>query len=158
MLGSIINFVKLPFLLITIWAVLRFSMGVFFGVDYAPRGNAMFSVYSIMFISSLYYGAMSNKTGGYSWLGTFLVGVVIGAFAQVLILVFSVISLGAGLETSYYIHWDSVNIPEGEQLTMGSLLLNRVFGIVVNGLIMGVAAIVGRAAFSKFAPGSAAQV
>ena len=120
MIGSAINFVRLPYILILIWAAMRFSLGVFFGVPYAPRGNAMFSLVGLTLISSIYYGAISNKVGGFDWKGTLLVGVSIGVFEQILILLLSVISLSAGLENSYFIHRDALNQQPGDpKMTRG---------------------------------------
>ncbi|KAA3659007.1 MAG: hypothetical protein DWQ10_09890, partial [Calditrichaeota bacterium] len=144
MIGSVINFVKLPWILILIWAVLRFSLGVFFGVPYAPRGNAMFSLVGLTIISSIYYGALSTKIGGFDWKGTLLVGVFIALAAQILIFLLSVISLAAGLETSYYIHWDAINVPEGQTITMGALVSLRFVGILVNCVLGAIAAAIGR--------------
>ncbi len=155
MIGSIINFVKLPFLLLVIWAALRFSLGVFFGVPYTPRGNAMFSMVGLTLICSIIYGALSTRSG-FSWMGTLMVGVFIALFAQVLIFLLSVISLGAGLTDSYFIHWDSLNIAEGETMGMGALIQLRFVGILVNAVIGGLAAGLGRL-LSGLAPSSAAQ-
>ena len=108
MLKSVLHFVRLPLLLVTIWATVRFILGVA-GVPYVPRGNAMFSVYSIMMISCLYWGALSSKIGGFKWGGTILTGVTIGVYAQILILLATLISYAGNLNT-YFVHWDALNI------------------------------------------------
>src|SRR5574341_1142423 len=74
MLSSVLRFVRLPFLLIAIWAIGRFTLGVL-GVPYTPRSNAAFSVVVLTIISCLYYGALSGKIGGFGWGGTALAGV-----------------------------------------------------------------------------------
>ncbi|MCA9733800.1 MAG: hypothetical protein H6696_02105 [Deferribacteres bacterium] len=155
MIGSVINFVKLPWLLILIWAVMRFSLGVFFNVPYAPRGNAMFSLVGLTIISSIYFGALSNKVGGFDWKGTVLTGVFIALFAQVLIFLLSILSLAAGLENSYFLHWDALNLTDGQSITMGSLLSLRLVGIIVNSILGGIAASLGRA-LAGFAPAAKA--
>lgn len=169
MLASVLRFVRLPLLLVTIWAAVRFILGVA-GVPYVPRGNAMFSVYSVMMLSSIYYGALSNKIGGFKWGGTILTGVTIGVYAQILILLATVISYAGGFNTSYFIHWDSLNIdpaklpepmtmaealmnPEKLTMPMSQALMGRVFGIVVNGIFAGIYAAIGRA-LSGLAPSS----
>ena len=43
MIARVLRFVRLPLLLLLIFAVARFSLGAA-GVPYAPRGNAMFSI------------------------------------------------------------------------------------------------------------------
>lgn len=158
MLSSVLRFVRLPFLLVLIWTVARFSLGLA-GVPYAPRGNAMFSVYSVMLLSSIYFGALSARIGGYDWKGTALVGASIGVWAQLLILVATLVSYAAGLNT-YFIHWDALNVdpakfsislaealtnpPEQLTLPMGKAMLGRVLGIVINGIMMALAALMGR--------------
>ncbi|MFQ5630863.1 MAG: hypothetical protein ACE5I1_18995, partial [bacterium] len=146
MIGSAISFVRLPYILILIWAAMRFSLGVFFDVPYAPRGNAMFSLVGLTLISSIYFGALSNKVGGFDWKGTLLVGVSIGTFAQILIVLLSLISLAAGLDNSYFIHRDALNLQPGDpQMSMGQLFVARIVGLVINAVLAAIAAALGRA-------------
>ena len=77
MIGKVVSFVKLPFALIVIWSVGRLLLGMF-GVPYSPRGTSIFSIVVLSYISSVYFGALSGKVGGFGWLGTVLVGVAIG--------------------------------------------------------------------------------
>jgi hypothetical protein len=166
MLKSVFQFVRLPLLLVTIWTVIRFILGVA-GVPYAPRGNAMFSVYSVMMLSCIYFGALSNKVGGFKWSGTILTGVTIGVYAQVLILLATLISYLGGLDT-YFIHWDSLNIkpanlsppvsiadalqhPEQVTTSFSQVLVVRLRGIFFNGIFSGIFAVIGRA-LSGLAP------
>jgi hypothetical protein len=158
MLSSVFRFVRLPFLLVLIWTVARFSLGLA-GVPYAPRGNAMFSVYSVMLLSSIYFGALSSRIGGFDWKGTALVGASIGVWAQLLILVATLISYAAGLNT-YFIHWDALNVdpakfsismgealtnpPEQLTLPMSQAMIGRAAGIVINGIMMALVALIGR--------------
>lgn len=168
MFASVLRFVRLPLLLVTIWATVRFILGVA-GVPYVPRGNAMFSVYSVMLLSSIYFGALSNKVGGFKWSGTFLTGATIGVYAQILILLATVISIAGGLNT-YFVHWDSMNVDPAsltppvemaeallhpEQVAMPPMsqaLVGRLLGIVINGIMAGVFAVIGRL-LSGLAPG-----
>lgn len=159
MLSSVLRFVRLPLLLVTIWATVRFILGVT-GVPYAPRGNAMFSIYSVMMLSCLYFGALSKNLAGFKWGGTILTGVTIGVYAQILILLATVISYAANLNT-YFVHWDALNIdltklsppisladallyPERVTMPMSEALVGRVLGIFINGAIAGVFAVIGR--------------
>ena len=151
MLMRVIHFARLPLLLILIWAVLRFLMGPVFNQPYAPRGNAAFSVVAVTLISCLIYGAMSGRVGGFGWLGAFLVGVVLGLFAQALIFTATLVSIAAGIN-SYFIHWDALNIPEGTTATMSEALTARAGGLFFGTLFAGVFALVGRAVFSYLAP------
>ena len=150
MLMRVINFVRLPLVLLLIWAALRFVIGLR-GVPYAPRGNAMFSIAAVTLISCLIYGAMSYRVGRFSWLGTALVGAVIGFFAQLLIFLATFVSLSADLNT-YFVHWDALNIPEGTRPTTSQAMTSRAFGLLFGPLNGAVIALIGRAVFSKLAP------
>src|SRR5262249_61757260 len=66
MIGRVLPFVPLPLLLLAIFAVARFTLGAK-GVPYAPRGNAMFSIVGLTFVSSFYFGALSRRVRGFGW-------------------------------------------------------------------------------------------
>ena len=119
MVTQVLRFVRLPLLLVLIFAIARFLLGAN-GVPYAPRGNAMFSIVGLTFVSSFYFGALSRRLGGFSWGGTVLVGYTIGLFAQVLIFLATWVSYAAGIETSYFRHWDALNVPEGTVVPLGA--------------------------------------
>jgi uncharacterized membrane protein YeaQ/YmgE (transglycosylase-associated protein family) len=150
MFSRVLRFVRLPLVLLLIWAALRFIIGLR-GVPYAPRGNAMFSVLGLTVISCLYFGAMSRRVGGFNWLGTILIGAVLGLWAQILIFTATLISLAANLNT-YFIHWDALNIPEGTHATMAQAMTTRAGGLVAGTIVGIVAALIGRAVFSALAP------
>ena len=140
----VLRFVRLPLLMLLLYALLRLLIGIR-GVPYEPRGNAMFSVVGLTIISSIYFGALSRKVGGFGWLGTVLVGFVLGLWAQILVFALTLISFSAHLTTSYYIHWDSLNLPPGSVPTsMGQLIGIRAGGLVANLIIAIVAALIGR--------------
>jgi hypothetical protein len=142
MLSSVLRFVRLPLLLIVIWAIARFSLGLA-GVPYAPRGNAIFSIVGLTIISCLYFGALSGKVGGFGWGGTALVGVSLGLFAQILIFLATLISYLGNLNT-YFVHWDALNAPEGTVVPMAQALATRASGLVFNSITSGIAALIGR--------------
>src|SRR5512143_1641249 len=100
MFMSIVRFVRLPWLLLLLWAIARFSLGLA-GVPYAPRGNAMFSIVGLTWISCLYYGALSRSVGGFGWRGTLLVGIAIGLFGQILIFLATLVSYLGDLHTYF---------------------------------------------------------
>jgi hypothetical protein len=143
MIGRVLRFIRLPLVLILIYAAARFALGAK-GVPYAPRGNAMFSVLGATLISSFYFGALSRKVGGFGWGGTALVGYSLGLYAQILIFFATWISYQAGIETSYYRHWDSLNVPPDTIVPMAVALKTRVGGIVVAPLIATVVGLIGR--------------
>jgi len=150
MFSRVLRFVRLPLLLLLIWAALRFIIGLR-GVPYAPRGNAMFSIAAVTIISCIIYGAMSYRVGRFSWLGTALAGAVIGLFAQLLIFTATLVSLAADLNT-YYVHWDALNLPEGARAEMGPAVTARAGGLLIGPIMGAVMALIGRAVFAKLAP------
>jgi len=150
MIGRVLRFVRLPLLLLAIFAVARFLLGAN-GFPYAPRGNAMFSIVGLTFTSSIYFGALSRRVGGFGWGGTALVGASIGLFAQILIFTATWLSYAAGIETSYFRHWDALNVPEGTIVPMATALQTRLGGLVVGPITAIVAAFIGRA-LSALAP------
>lgn len=147
----VLRFVRLPLVLLVIWTVLRFLNGPVFNNPYAPRGNAMFSIASVTVISALIYGAMSKRVGNFSWVGTILIGVVLGLFAQILIFTATLVSYVADLDT-YFRHWDALNIPEGTTIPMATAMTSRAVGLVVGPIIAIVPALIGRAVFGSLAP------
>lgn len=155
MIGRVVRFVRLPLLMLTIYAAGRFLLGAN-GVPYAPRGNAVFSIVGLTFISAIYFGALSRRLGGFSWGGTVLVGVVLGLYGQVLIFIATWLSYAMGIETSYFRHWDALNVPEGTVVTMAAALSARAGGLVIGPLIAIVPALIGRLA-SALAPEAATR-
>ena len=143
MIARVLRFVRLPLLLILIFAIARFALGAR-GVPYAPRGNAMFSIVGLCFVSAVYFGALSRRIGGFGWGGTALVGYTIGLWAQILIFLATWLSYAMGIETSYFRHWDALNVPEGTLVPMATALTTRVGGVVVGPLIVTVPALIGR--------------
>jgi hypothetical protein len=155
MVGRVLRFVRLSFVLLTIFAVARFSLGAA-GVPYAPRGNAMFSIVGLSFISAFYFGALSGRLGRFGWGGTLLVGYSIGLFAQILIFTATWLSYAAGIETSYFRHWDALNVPAGTVVPMGAALATRAGGLLVGPIISMIPAVIGRA-LGALAPHSPEQ-
>jgi len=155
MVGRVLRFVRLPLLLLVIFAVARFTLGAK-GFPYAPRGNAMFSIVGLTFVSSFYWGALSRRIGGFGWGGTALTGYTIGLFAQILIFVATWLSYAAGIETSYFRHWDALNVPEGTVVPMATAIQTRAGALVIGPLISIVPALIGRAV-STLAPDPAGR-
>lgn len=145
MIGRVLRFVRLPLLLLTIFAIGRFLLGAN-GVPYAPRGNAVFSIVGLTFISAFYVGAMSGRLGGFGWGGTALVGYSLGLYGQVLIFLATWLSFALGIETSYFRHWDALNVPEGTVVEMAAAMQARFGGLVVGPLFAIIPALIGRLA------------
>jgi len=144
MIGRVLRFVRLPLLLLVLYAVGRFALGAM-GVPYAPRGNAVFSMTGLALMSSCLFGALSRKVGGFGWGGTVLVGYAIGLSGQILIFAATWLSYAMGIETSYFLHWDALNLAEGQTLAMGAALTLRAQALLVGPSVSVVAALVGRA-------------
>jgi len=149
MLLQVIRFVRLPLLLLLLFAVGRFILGLA-GVPYFPRGTAIFSIVVLGFISSFYFGALSGKVGGFGWGGALLTGVVIGLTAQILIFTATLISYLGDFNT-YFRHWDALNVPEGTVVPMAQAMRARAGGLFFGPLFMAIAAALGRS-LGTFAP------
>ena len=149
MLSRVIYFVRLPLLLLVIFTVGRFTLGLL-GVPYFPRGTAIFSIVVLSLISGLYFGALSGKVGGFGWGGALLAGAVIGFGAQLLIFSATLITYLGNFNT-YFRHWDALNVPEGTLVPMGQAMRARTGGLVVGSLLVVVAAAIGRS-LSALAP------
>lgn len=143
MIARVLRFVRLPLLMLLLYAVARFALGAN-GVPYAPRGNAMFSIVGLTFVSAIYFGALSRRVGGFGWGGTALVGLSLGLWGQILIFLATWLSYAAGIEASYFRHWDALNVPEGTVVPMATAMQTRAVGLVVGSLIPIVPALVGR--------------
>ncbi len=153
MLSRVLRFVRLPLVLLVIWTALRFMLGPVFHVPYAPRGNAMASVLGLTIICGLIYGAMSARIGRLSWLGTILIGLVLGLFAQILIFTATLLSYVLHLNT-YFIHWDALNAPEGTLVPMAQGMTARAGGLIGGTILAIIVTLIGRAVFGALAPRS----
>ncbi len=142
MLAQVIRFIRLPLFLLLVYTIARFCLGVA-GVPYAPRGNAMFSIVGLTYVSSFYFGSMSGKVGGFGWMGTVLVGVCLGFFAEALIFLATYISYMANLKT-YFVHWDALNVPEGTVVPMARAMATRAGGLIAGPIIGTIFALLGR--------------
>ena len=151
MFTRVLRFVRLPLVLLVLWTLLRFLLGPVFGVPYAPRGNAMISVLGLTIISGLYYGALSGRVGGFNWLGTILIGIVLGLFSQILIFTATALSYAANMNT-YFIHWDALNVPEGTVVPLATAMKTRAGGLIAGPILGTIMALIGRGVFGALAP------
>ena len=143
MIGRVLRFVRLPLLLLLIFAVARFALGAN-GVPYAPRGNAMFSIVVLSFVSAFYWGALSRKIGGFGWGGTALVGLLIGLWSQILIFTATWLSYQMGIETSYFRHWDALNAAPDSVVPMADALKTRAGALLIGPIMSTIPACIGR--------------
>src|SRR5262245_27823903 len=113
MIPRVLRFIRLPMVLMLIFTIGRFWLGAAGKVPYAPRGSSIFSIVVLTFISYIYFGAISGKVGRFNWGGTVLIAVFLATWAQILIFAATYLSYAMGIETSYFRHWDALNLPEG---------------------------------------------
>jgi hypothetical protein len=143
MIARVLRFIRLPLLMLVIFTVARFTLGAT-GMPYAPRGNAMFSIVGLTFISNAYFGALSRKVGGFGWGGTALIGYLTGLFAQILIFSATALSFALHIEGSYFRHWDALNLPPGTVAPIGVALTTRAFALLGGPIFSIVPALIGR--------------
>jgi hypothetical protein len=143
MIARVLRFIRLPLLMLLIFAIARFSLGMA-GVPYAPRGNAMFSIVGLTVISAVYFGALSRRVGGLSWRGTLLVGYSLGLFAQLLIFSATWLSFTLAIDNSYFRHWDALNAPPGTVVPMDKAMATRAGALLVGPILTIVMAAIGR--------------
>lgn len=151
MFPQVLRFVRLPLMLILLFSIFRFILGPVLGVPYAPRGNSMASIVVLTLVSSLYFGAMARNVGGFGWLGTVLIGVVLGLWSQILIFLATTISIFGHIDT-YFLHWDALNIPQGTTIPVTTALGRRALGIVTFPIMCAIAACLARVLFGWLAP------
>lgn len=142
MLLQVIRFVRLPLLLLLLFTIGRFALGVA-GVPYFPRGTAIFSIVVLSLISSFYFGALAGKVGGFGWGGALLCGTVIGFAAQVLIFTATLVSYLGDFNT-YFRHWDALNVAEGTVVPMARAMQTRAGGLLIGPVLTTIAAALGR--------------
>ncbi len=142
MVGRVLRFVRLPFLLLLLVTAVRFYMGAA-GVAWNPRTNSV-SIIVVMFVSALYFGALSKKVGGFGWGGTVLTGYSIGLFTQILIFTATWLSYAMNIEGSYFRNWDALNVPPGTIVPMAKAMQTRAGALVVGPVIAIVPALLGR--------------
>ena len=68
----------------------------------------------------------------------------IGLWAQILIFTATWLSYAMGIETSYFRHWDALNVPENTVVPMATAMQTRAGALVVGPLIVIVPALIGR--------------
>jgi hypothetical protein len=137
-----LKFIRLPILLMIIFTIGRFTQGLL-GVPYMPRGTATFGIVMLTITTAIYWGALSKRIGRFGWLGTVVIGVLLGLVSQILIFLATLVSYVAGVDT-YFTHWDALNLQEGQTATMGEALGRRAGGLVAGPIIGLVMASIGR--------------
>ena len=146
---DVLRFVRLPFAMLTIFAVIRFSFS-FFNIAYGNRSNSI-SLVVLAVVSGIYYGAISKKVGGFNWTGTILIGLSIGLFGQILIFSATLISFLGHLDT-HFVNGDALIGKPGAVLTMAEGMIPRSVALITGPIVGMIASSFGRGAFGWLAP------
>jgi hypothetical protein len=129
---------RLYMIVLAIFTVGRLVTG-FRGIPY-DRGHAIFSLVTMTFLSSAFYGAFCRKWLGYSVTKAMGLGATLGLIGQVVILTMTVLSYALHIDT-YFMNPRALNATA--HLSFGAALVSRVGGLVVNCAMCALAAAVG---------------
>ena len=128
-----------PFLvLLAIFAVGRWTLGLR-GVDYT-KAHHVFSLVTLTLLGSGFYAAFARRWLGYPIMRSVGLGMTLGFFAQLVIVVLTAVSYALGIDT-YFNHPTALNA-EGP-LPFGDAIGRRLGGLVVNTVLAGIAAALG---------------
>jgi hypothetical protein len=128
-----------PFLvLLAIFTIGRLATG-FAGVEYA-RGHHRFSLVTLTLIGAGFYAAFARRWLGYPIMRSVGLGMTLGFFAQLVILVLTLVSYLLGMNT-YFNHPTALN--SDRPVAFGPAMGGRVGGLVVNVIFAGIAAALG---------------
>lgn len=134
-----LDLVRLPIILIVAFFAGRLVMGAM-GASY-DAGNRVFSMVILQTHLALVWGALARRYHGYSIGGAMQVGVLIGLVTQTLIFGATVVSQAAGIETYFNNPIAVAGTPD--PITMGTAVLGRALGLVVNCITSGILAAIG---------------
>ena len=128
-----------PFLaLLLLFAVGRWIMGVK-GVPYA-KGYHVFSLVILTLLGSLFYGAFTRRWVGARIMRAVALGMTLGFFAQLVIVIATALSYGLGMDTYFNYH---TALNSEVPLSMGDAMGRRLGGLVVNTFLAGIAGALG---------------
>jgi len=144
---------RLYFALLGLFALGRWAMG-FAGVDYA-RGHHVFSIVILTLMSCVYYPAFLRRQRGDGVMQGLAIGLLFGLASQVVILLSTVLSYAAHLDT-YFTNPRALNVeaPIGFAAALG----RRLLGLVANSFSCAVVGALGWALGGLLPPGDAPRV
>lgn len=122
-----LGFLRLFLLLLAIFTVGRWTMSLAH-VPY-ERGHHVFSIVTLSFISSAYYGAFARKWRGYGLLAAMGLALTLAVISQLVIVLSTAASYALGLQT-YFNHPTALNVTEA--VPLGRALGIRAIGLVAN--------------------------
>jgi hypothetical protein len=108
-------------------------------VEYA-KGHHVFSIVTLTLLSSAFFAAFCRKWRGYTLLQAVMLGMILGAMAQVVIFSSTALSYTLGLHT-FFNHPTALNV-EGD-LPMNEALVRRAAGLLAGPISNGIAALLG---------------
>lgn len=149
MIGKVFKLIRFPMILILILVIIRFIVSAR-GAEFNPRTNAATSVLMLSIWCNLIFGAISGKVNGIGWVGTILLGVILGFYMELLVLIATLVSYLAHVST-FFTNADNLNIPAGTTVPLAQAMATRAGGLIggpITGLVM---ALIGRL-FSKLIP------
>ena len=132
---------QLYWVLLVIFTIGRWAMSL----KHVPyeRGNPVFSIITLTFLSAAIFAAFARKWRGYGLLDAAILGALFGISAQIVIFASTAGSYLAGID-SYFNNPIALNAPPGTtSLTMADALKVRGPALVVGPIIMSIAASIG---------------
>jgi hypothetical protein len=129
-----------PYLiLLAIATVGRWLLGTAFGVPY-EKGTWYFSIVTLTFYASLFYGAFSRAWLGFRVKDAAGVAMTMAVVSQLVILAATLVSYALGMST-YFTNPVALNQPEA--VGLGQALGIRIGGLVVNTIVNGIVGAIG---------------
>lgn len=128
--GEYFQAAKFGLLIITIVAIGRWGVSLA-GVPYFPRGHIIFSLVLATTFLAIIYGGFLRQGYGFRLPQALVVVGIIAVYAQLLILLSTVISYAAGME-SYFNHPEALNVDQTAVVGFGEALRIRVVGLFIN--------------------------
>ncbi|HEX9636015.1 MAG TPA: hypothetical protein VGB99_00660 [Acidobacteriota bacterium] len=135
---SIVKFMRFYLILLAIFTIGRWALSLS-GVPY-EKGHYVFSLVILNLVAAAHHAAFARAFLGWRIPRALALGAALAVVTQVVILLSTVVSYAAGVET-YFNHPTALNLPEAAAL--GRAFGIRLFGLVVNTVLNVVAAALG---------------
>jgi len=133
-MGEYLRLARLYLVLLAIVTLGRWLMGTF-GVPY-ERGHHVFSLVTLSVFGVLFYGAFCRRWLGYRLAQAALLGYLLGLATQIVIVLATAVSYGAGLDT-YFNHPRALNVAAALPFAaamgrrLGALVANPLFSALI---------------------------
>jgi hypothetical protein len=137
-MSDYVRVARLYLIVLAIFTVGRLFMGLR-AVPY-EKGHHVFSLVTMTFLASAFYGAFCRKWRGYGVGQAMGLGMTIGVMGQVVILVVTVLSYALHADT-YFVNPRALNATE--PVPFGAALAGRLGGLIANAILNAIAAAIG---------------